>query len=136
MTITLAACGYDSNTNTTGSQNDFSGDLTPEEPAPRLTTITGTVTAPAATVTSLESNSTIYKYAFNFLITPSYADIIGLQPVGNGTAELIEIDDDGNQVGDVLATAPLSITGEYSLTLPSGRELAANLVIRSPVVPW
>ena len=78
----------------------------------------------------MESNSTIYKYAFNFLITPSYADIIGLQPVGNGTAELIEIDDDGNQVGDVLATAPLSITGEYSLTLPSGRELAANLVIR------
>ena len=46
--------------------------------------------------------------------------------------ELIRIDDDGNQVGDVLASTVTSITGDYSLALPVGVSLSGNLIVPSP----
>lgn len=44
--------------------------------------------------------------------------------------ELIRVDDNGEQIGEVLATARTSVTGNYSLTLPQGVNLAGNLVVR------
>ena len=127
MTITLASCGFGSNTNVTGSQNDLSGDLTPVAPG---TIISGTATAPGGTVTQLEGNYRFYNLAFDYIIRSSYADILGLQPVGGATVELIRIDDDGVQVGDVLASTTTSITGDYSLGLPVGVELSPDLIVR------
>lgn len=127
MTITLASCGFGSNTNDTGSQNDLSGDLTPVAPG---TIISGTATAPGGTVTQLEGNYRFYNLAFDYIIRSSYADILGLQPVGGATVELIRIDDDGVQVGDVLASTTTSITGDYSLGLPVGVELSPDLIVR------
>jgi hypothetical protein len=49
--------------------------------------------------------------------------------VSGATIELIRIDNAGNQVGDVLATALTSITGGYTLTLPAGVNLAGNLIV-------
>ncbi|MEI8597018.1 hypothetical protein P4S64_03140 [Vibrio sp. M60_M31a] len=44
--------------------------------------------------------------------------------------ELITIDDDGNQVGEVISTTYTSITGDYTITVPEGVSLAGNLVVR------
>src|SRR5690554_1077953 len=46
------------------------------------------------------------------------------------TVELIRVDNSGAQVGGVLATTATSITGDYTLTLPEGVNLAGNLVVR------
>jgi len=113
----ITACG--------SSSNGGAGDVA-DEPGP---TINGVVTAPGGMVAMLENQS--LQYALLEVVFPSArADIIGLQPVGGATVELIEIDNDGNQVGDVLASTSTSITGDYTLTLPAGLDFAANLVVR------
>ncbi|PKF48895.1 hypothetical protein [Enterovibrio nigricans] len=87
--------------------------------------VTGTVSAPSGTVVNF-SKPTLLEHIF----PPAYAAIVGLEPVRNATVELIRVDDDGKQIGDVIASAPTSITGEYRLNLPSGLSLAGNLVVR------
>ncbi|MGK0297262.1 MAG: hypothetical protein ACI9XC_000864 [Gammaproteobacteria bacterium] len=122
IAILLSACGD----GTGGVNRDpvrFDIDSTPN------ITIGGTVTAPGGAVTLLEKQSYM-NFAMNMFISPVYADILGLQPVGGATVELIRIDDDGVQVGDVLASTTTSITGDYSLELPAGVELSADLIVR------
>lgn len=58
------------------------------------------------------------------------AAITGLEPVTGATVELIRVGNDGEQIGDVLASTVTSITGDYVLTLPQGVNLAGNLVVR------
>lgn len=58
------------------------------------------------------------------------AAITGLEPVTGALVELIRIDNAGNQVGAVLATATTSVTGDYTLQLPAGVDLAGNLIVR------
>ncbi len=65
-----------------------------------------------------------------FFAGDAAAAITGLQPVTGATVELIRIDNDGNQVGDVLAEAVTTIDGNYTLTLPAGVNLAGDLVVR------
>lgn len=114
IAASLAACG--------GSSSKSSS------PAP-TTQITGAVEAPAGTVAQLQPVSPI-QYALNFFVSPAVAAITGLQPVTGATVELIRVDNDGNQVGAVLATTVTSITGDYTLSLPPGINLAGNLVLR------
>ena len=103
------------------------GGVTP--PPATGTTITGNVTAPAGLVVMLQNQS--FHYALLEVVFPSArADITGLQPVGGATVELIRIDDNGVQVGAVLASTVTSITGDYTLTLPVGVDFAANLIVR------
>lgn len=97
---------------------------------PAVTSITGTAEAPGGVIAQLEHNQAITVALTNFVFPPAHAGITGLQPVTGATVELIRIDDDGNQVGDVLATASTSITGNYSLELPTGVSLAGNLIVR------
>jgi len=103
-----------------------SGNIPADEPGP---TISGVVTAPGGMVAMLE-NKPFGVVLIEAILPSARADIIGLQPVGGATVELIEIDNDGNQVGDVLASTSTSITGDYTLTLPAGLDFAANLVVR------
>src|SRR5690606_40555921 len=42
----------------------------------------------------------------------------------------LPIYDEGNQIGDALAETVTSITGDYTLTLPQGVNLAGNLIVR------
>lgn len=92
-------------------------------------TVSGVASAPAGSIALLRQQS-LFEVALNAFISPAAAAIIGLDPVGNATIELIRVDNDGNQVGDVLATATTSSTGEYSLRLPRDVNLAGNLVLR------
>jgi len=103
------------------------GGVTP--PPATGTTISGNVTAPGGLVVMLQNQS--FHYALLEVVFPSArADITGLQPVGGATVELIRIDDNGVQVGAVLASTVTSITGDYTLTLPVGVNFAANLIVR------
>lgn len=92
--------------------------------------IGGTVEAPGGMVAQFETNQSIMVALTNFVFPGAHAAITGLQPVTGATVELIRIDDDGNQVGDVLASTVTSVTGDYSLALPSGVSLAGNLIVR------
>ncbi len=115
--VGIAGCGGSSGGGSTGGET-VSGE-----------TISGTATAPAGTVASFDQPS-IFEVALNFVVAPVAAAITGLEPVEGATVELIRVDDEGNQVGDVLAETATSITGDYKLTLPQGVNLAGNLVVR------
>ena len=115
--IGIAGCGGSSG----GSSSD--GGTTSGE------TISGTATAPAGAVASFEQPS-VFEIALNFVVAPAAAAITGLEPIEGATVELIRVDDEGDQIGDVLATTSTSITGNYTLTLPQGVNLAGNLIVR------
>ena len=105
------------------------GSTTPPTTTTPTTTVSGKATAPAGTVALLEQKSTLLA-ALDFVVGTAGAAITGLQPVTGASVELIRIDDNGAQVGAVLASTVTSITGDYSLALPTGVSLAGNLVVR------
>ncbi len=117
--LTLAACGGGGGSPAT----------TPPTP-PTPTTITGKAEAPGGVIAQFETGKPILLATIDFILPSVRAGIAGLQPVGGATVELIRIDNDGNQVGTVLASAITSITGNYSLDLPTGVSLAGDLVVR------
>nr|WP_321459992.1 hypothetical protein [uncultured Vibrio sp.] len=112
LTLILTACG--------GSDGDTSA---------RSQEVSGNVTAPSGEVAMLKHQS-IIESVFNGVFPSVYAGITGLQPVTGALVELIRIDDDGNQVGDVIATSTTSITGDYTITVPEGVSLGGNLIVR------
>ena len=112
--LALAACGGDDGGTT----------------APAVTTVTGVVTAPSGLVAQLAQDKTFLAAAIEFVFPGAIAGITGLEPVTGATVQLIRIDDDGAQVGAVLAETVTSITGNYSLSLPAGVSLAGNLIVR------
>jgi len=116
--VGIAGCGGSS-----GGSSSSGGGTTSGE------TISGTATAPAGAVASFEQPS-VFEIALNFVVAPAAAAITGLEPIEGATVELIRVDDEGNQIGDVLATTSTSITGNYTLTLPQGVNLAGNLIVR------
>ena len=93
------------------------------------TEISGVVEAPSGVIAMFEEKP-LGIQMFEMVMPSAYAAITGLQPVGGATVELIEIDNNGDQVGAVLATTVTSITGDYTLTLPAGTDFAANLIVR------
>ncbi|MDD1779848.1 hypothetical protein LRP49_01445 [Enterovibrio sp. ZSDZ35] len=103
------------------SDNNTSSSPTPSP----TSSVSGTVSAPSGAIVNF-SKPTLFEQLF----PPAYAAIVGLEPVRNATVELIRVDDDGKQIGDVIASAPTSITGEYNISLPSGVSLAGNLIVR------
>lgn len=93
------------------------------------TEVGGTVSAPGGQVASFRQPN-LFEIASSFLVSPAAAAISGLQAVEGADVELILVDDDGNQIGEALATARTSVDGSYTLTLPEGVNLAGNLVAR------
>lgn len=93
------------------------------------TNISGMASAPSGSVAQTSAAS-LFQIAASIIISPAQAAITGLQPVTGATVELIRVDNDGNQIGAVLATTSTSITGNYTLTLPQGVNLAGDLVVR------
>lgn len=92
-------------------------------------TITGTASAPSGAVAKLQQPGA-FEIALSFVVPQAAAAITGLEPIKGADVELIRVDDEGNQIGDVLATTSTSITGDYTLTLPQGVSLAGNLIVR------
>src|SRR5690554_1071870 len=114
-TLLLVGCG--------GSSSSESG------AADNSRAISGTATAPAGLVAQYEDQNA-FELALSFFISPLAAAITGLEPIEGAAVELIRVDNSGAQVGGVLATTATSITGDYTLTLPEGVNLAGNLVVR------
>ncbi|MDV3502417.1 hypothetical protein [Marinobacter sp. M-5] len=114
--VALSGC---SNSSSSGSDDPVAGDVA----------ISGTASAPGGQIAYYQEKS-LLEIASGFLIPRAMAAISGLQPVEGADVELIRVDDNGEQIGEVLATARTSITGDYSLTLPQGVNLAGNLVVR------
>lgn len=107
------------------------GGDTPTTPVdPTATTISGTAQAPAGSIAQIDQHKPFMLATLDFVMPPVWAAVTGLTPITNATVELIRIDDDGNQVGAVLASVTTDSIGGYTLELPTGVELAADLVIQ------
>lgn len=117
-TIALTGCGGSGGSGDAGDGGGSGGE-----------TISGTASAPGGQVAHFETQN-LFEVALSFVISPVAAAITGLEPIQGANVDLIRVDDEGNQIGDVLATTETSITGDYKLTLPQGVNLAGNLIVR------
>ncbi len=120
----LTACGGSSSGSSSGATDD------PGDTGGTAVDVTGNVTAPAGAVATLVKHNSLLIVVRDALFSRAHAAITGLMPVEGATVELIRVDDQGVQTGDVLATATTSITGDYTLTVPAGVDLAGNLIVR------
>ncbi|AZT85261.1 hypothetical protein EHN06_17825 [Marinobacter sp. NP-4(2019)] len=118
VTASLAVTGCSNSS----SSNDDTADT-------QGTEVGGKVTAPGGMVAQLEPRSPL-EVAVAFFVPGAAAAITGLEPVEGADVELIRVDNDGNQIGEVLARTTTSITGDYTLTVPDGTSLAGNLIVR------
>ena len=94
------------------------------------TTVSGIAEAPGGMIAQFEENKSCYVAAIEYVFPGAAAGITGLLPVTGATVQLIRIDDSGVQLGDVLAETVTTISGNYSLALPTGVSLAGNLIVR------
>jgi hypothetical protein len=117
--VTLVGCGGGSSTTGTNPVDD----------TVTLVEISGVAEAPGGAVAMFESQGFLYALG-NLLVPAASAAITGLQPVTGAEVKLIYVDNNGEQVGEPLATATTSLTGAYQLSLPAGVDFAANLVVR------
>lgn len=101
-----------------------------DNPPPTGTTISGTALAPSGAIAQLAVNKPMMLAALDFLIPPSQAAVTGLTPVANATVELVRIDDNGDQVGAVLAATTTDTSGAYTLELPASVNASADLVVQ------
>lgn len=120
--LALTACGGGggSDGNSNSNANNVSS----------TTTVSGKAEAPGGVIASLQPSPSFMTAAVNYVFPAAYAGFTGLEPVTGATVELIRIDDNGDQVGGVLASTVTSVTGEYDLVLPEGVSLAGNLIVR------
>lgn len=103
---------------------------------PSTNTYSGSVTAPGAAIAQLQ-NPTLGSSVMAMLFgTELQAAITGMTGVANATVEMIQIDDAGNQVGDVIATATTDSSGTYSLvtTASPGSDLVLKVSSSSATV--
>ena len=121
LTLILGACGGGSSS----SPSDDGGGTTVSG-----TPISGKVRAPANSVVQIDRESGIFYVTLDFFMSSARAAVTGLFPVSNAIVELIRIDDEGIQVGAVLATTTTDSEGAYNLNLPEGVEPAADLVVQ------
>ena len=107
---------------TTDSNNNGIGDNAEQ-------TISGTVSAPGGSF-AFNPPSSIQRLLASLLGENAHAAISGLSGVGSGVdVELVEIDANGDQVGDAIATAVTSGESRYTLNVPVGHTAAARYAI-------
>lgn len=110
----------------TGCNSGGNDTATPAKPS--TTTYTGSVSAPGGAIAQLKSHSVVSRMLAMVFGAELQAAISGMTGVPDATVELIQIDDDGNQVGDVIETATTDSSGKYSLT--SSASPSSDLVLR------
>ena len=111
--ISLASCGGGGGTST-----------------PVTTDVSGLVEAPNGQIALFKEHQSMLVALTEAIFPGAYAAITGLDPVTGATVELIRVDNNGVQIGDVLASTVTSVTGNYSLSLPSGVDFSGDLVLR------
>lgn len=92
------------------------------------TTITGTVSAPGGAIAYLEQRSLFAKIV-DTLLSPAAAAITGTSAVAGATVELFIIDNNGNTVGDAIATTTADAMGVFSVD--TTESLSSNLMLRA-----
>ena len=91
--------------------------------------VSGSISVPGGSF-AFNPPGKIEQFFASLIGSPAVAKIDGLAGVGPGvTVNLIEIDADGNQVGDVIATATTNSAGTYSLSVPTSYSAAAKYAI-------
>ncbi|MCP1673989.1 hypothetical protein J2T57_001088 [Natronocella acetinitrilica] len=127
----LAACNSSGGGGGSSGSNDNGGGGGDDDPPAAVTAFQGEVLAPGGELAFLQPHPVERMLAW--VSGQSFAGMSGLSPVAGITVELIRVDNDGNKIGDVIATATTSLTGTYNLTLPENTSLppSANLVIRA-----
>ncbi len=118
--LALTACGGGSSS---------SSDITDGDDTGSTASVSGIVEVPAASASAFADQGSLASLA-NFFISPAAAAILGLEAVEGARVELIRIDNDGNQVGDVIASTYTSTDGNYELDLPTGVDLSGDLIVR------
>lgn len=77
-------------------------------------TVSGTVTAPGGEL-AFNPPSKLQRFASSIFGKPAVAALANVSAVGSGvTVELIEVDADGNQVGDAIKSTTTDSSGSYS----------------------
>ncbi len=124
LALMLAGCGGSS------SSSDDDSDT----PAESGTEVSGTASAAPNQVALLEQKN-LFEVALEFVVPPLAAAMTGLDPIQGASVELIRVDNEGNQIGEVIATTTTSVTGHYTLRLPADVNLAGDLVVRIGSMP-
>jgi len=91
------------------------GSTTPPNTTPTAS-ISGIVSAPAGSLAYLESESFPNKI-INFLVPLATAEITGIAPVANTNVELIELNNNGAQVGAPIASAMTDRNGMFVIEI-------------------
>lgn len=119
LAATLAACGDSSSSD----PDDDTGEPTP-------LTITGTVSAPGGTL-AFNPPTGLKRWLATLFGAPAHAALTNTGPVDGATVSLIQIDGNGAQVGDAIATATTANGGAYTLSAPSGFTAGSTYVIKA-----
>ena len=93
------------------------------------TGISGRVSAPGTMLARGDSDRRHWWAAL--LPAEAHAQAPVLKFVQNGKIFVFQIDDQGNPVGPVLATADIKVTGRYDVTLPVGVTLGPKLIVQA-----
>jgi len=98
---------------------------------PAKVSLAGSVSAPGGGI-AFHQPSGIKAFFARFFAADAIAASSGISSVGSGvTINLIEIDNTGAQVGDVIATTTTDASGNYLLEAPAGFIPASNYVIQA-----
>lgn len=125
--IMLAGClgSSDESATTTTNNDDVTG-------GGNTTTIqlSGKVLAPGGTV-AFNPETGLYKIFAEIFGKNAVAEVEGTSAVSGATVEVIEIDKEGAQVGDVLGSGTSGTDGTFTVDLPSDFVAAPQYIIRA-----
>ena len=98
------------------------------DPAPQ--TLQGTVLAPGGVV-AFKQPTLVDTLLAAVLGKKASAALEGVVPAASAVVELIEVNSAGTQVGAVIASGTSAADGSFSIDLPNGFVLTANMVVRA-----
>lgn len=113
----------------------LSGCSSSSSSGPDSVTVNGVVQAPAGQLAAAPKTMLQRLASLSPIAKVLAIDVSGWTAVPNATLRVFTIDNDGEPVGSVIATATTSASGEYSLTLPAGTTLASNLIVQASSDP-
>jgi hypothetical protein len=121
LTASVTGCG--------GS--DSKDDVDTNDTQNTVVNLTGQVSAPGGQV-AFNQPSVLKRFFASILGSSANAAITGVAPVGAGvTVNLIEVDADGEQVGDVIASGTTDATGAFSIDAPESFTPGSQYVVRA-----
>ncbi len=97
--------------------------------------VNGVVQAPEGELAATQMTMMQWLAAFSPIAMVMAIDISGWSEVPDATLRVFRIDDDGEPVGSIIASATTAANGGYTLNLPAGTVLASNLIVQASSDP-